>query len=105
MPKLAYDALKAAIAVEMLINDQKGNLKMPLKIFAVIATEDENNEDELEEEENVNEEEAALNSLNTIRIQRGKTPFKKFPGSYQKSNGNGAHNGAGPKTTNREPMI
>ena len=48
---------------------------MPLKIFAVIATEDENNEDEREEEENVDKEEAALNSLNAIRIQRGKTPF------------------------------
>ena len=32
----------------------------------------------------MDKEEAALNSLNAIRVQRGKTPFKKFP----KSNGN-----------------
>ena len=47
----------------------------------------------------MNEEEAALNSLNAIRIQKGKTPFKKFP----RSNGNG-NGGARPKTTNGEPM-
>ena len=96
-PKFAYDALKVAIATEMLIADKKVNLKMPLKILAVKA-EEECDKDVLEEEE-IDEEEAALNSLNAIRIQRGKTPFKKFP----KSNGNG-NRGARPKTTNGEPM-
>ena len=47
----------------------------------------------------MDKEEAALNSLNTIRVQRSKTPFKKFP----KSNGNG-NRGARPKMTNGEPM-
>ena len=55
---------------------------MPLKILAVKAKEE--CEEEGLEEEDIDEEEAALNSLNAIRIQRGKTPFKKFP----KSNGN-----------------
>ena len=89
-PKLAYDALKVPIATETLILDKKDNLKMPIKIMAVEAK----CEEELEEEDD--EEEAALNSLNAIRIQRGKAPFKRFPGSYQKpnGNGNGAHNGA-----------
>ena len=68
-------------------------------------TEAEDNKDILEEED-VNKEEAALNSLNAIRIQRGKTPFKKFPGSHQKPNRNRniVSNGAQPKTTNRELM-
>ena len=76
-PKFAYDALKVAIATEMLILDKKDNLKMPIKIMAVEA---EREEEELEEEE-IDEEEAALNYLNAIRIQKGKTPFKKFPRS------------------------
>ena len=95
-PKFAYEALKVAIATETLILDKKDNLKMPIKIMAVEAE----CEDELEEEE-IDKEEAALNSLNAIRIQKGKTPFKKF----SKSNGNGNSNGgARPKTTNGEPM-
>ena len=100
-PKFAYDALKVTIATETLIFDKKDNLKMPIKISAVRA--DESETEELEEDD---EEEAALNSLNAIRIQRGKVPFKRFPGSFQKSNGNGngAHNGARPKTTNGESM-
>ena len=48
-----------------------------------MKAEEEYNEEVLEEEE-MDKEEAALNSLNAIRVQRGKTPFKKFP----KSNGN-----------------
>ena len=101
-PKFTYDALKIAIATEMLILDKKDNLKMPIKISAVRA--DESKTEELEEEDD--EEEAALNSLNAIRIQQGKVPFKRFPGSSQKSNGNGngARNGARPKTTKGEPM-
>ena len=95
-PKFTYDPLKVAIVTETLILDKKDNLKMPIKIMAVEA---KCHEEVLEEEEDVDEEEATLNSLNTIRIQKGKTPFKKFP----RSNGNG--NGvAQPKTTNGEPM-
>ena len=92
MPKFAYDALKVAITSETLILDKKDNLKMPIKIMAVEA---EREEEELEEEE-IDEEEAALNYLNAIRIQKGKTPFKKFPRSNWNGNGNG---GARPKTT------
>ena len=87
--------------METLILDKKDNLKMPIKISAVKA--DEDYEDE-EPEEDDDDAESALAVLNAIRIQRGKTPFKKFPGNYQKSNGNGTHNGARPKTTNGEPM-
>ena len=89
-PKLAYDALKVPIATETLILDKKDNLKMPIKLSAVKADKSENQE--LEEEDD--KEEAALNSLNAIRIQRGKVPFKRFLGSYQKPNGNRAHNRA-----------
>ena len=96
-PKFAYDALKVAIATEMLILDKKDNLKMPIKIMAVEA---EREEEELEEEE-IDEEEAALNYLNAIRIQKWKTPFKKLPRSNWNRNGYG---GARPKTTNGEPM-
>ena len=102
MPKFAYDALRVAIATETLILDKKDNLKVPIKISAVKA-----DEPEVEEEEEEDEAEASLlNSLNAIRIQKGKTPFKRFSGNYQKpnGNGNGAHNGARPKTTNGEPM-
>ena len=74
---------------------------MPIKISAVQAAEDYIEE---EPEEDDDDAESALAVLNAIRIQRGKQPFKKFPGSYPKSNGNGAHNGARPKTTNGEPM-
>ena len=76
---------------------------MPIKISAVKNTEDFVEEETEEDDEDA---ESALAVLNAIRIQRGKQPFKKFPGSYQKSNGNGngAHNGARPKTTNGEPM-
>ena len=63
-----------------------------------MKAEEEYNEEVIEEEE-MDKEEAALNSLNTIRVQRSKTPFKKFP----KSNGNG-NRGARPKMTNGEPM-
>ena len=63
-----------------------------------MKAEEEYNEEVIEEEE-MDKEEAALNSLNTIRVQRSKTPFKKFP----KSNGNG-NRGARPKMTNVEPM-
>ena len=94
-PKFAYDTLKVAIATETLILDKKDNLKMPIKIMAVEAECD----DKVLEEEDIDEEEAALNSLNAIRIQKGKTPFKKFP----RSNGN-RNGGAQPKTTNGEPM-
>ena len=105
-PILAIDALNTAIEAEMLIADQKGTLKIPNNIFAVRATEEEENEEVLEEDDSIDEEEAALNLLNAIRIQRGKTPFKKFSGNYQKSNGNGngVHKGARPKTTIWEPM-
>ena len=104
MPKFAYDALRVAIATETLILDKKDNLKVPIKISAI-----QSDEPEVEEEEEEDKAEASLlNSLNAIRLQKGKTPFKKFPGNYQKSNGNGngigAHNGARPKTTNGEPM-
>ena len=99
VPRFVYDALKVAIATETLILDKKDKLKMPIKIMAVETTHD----DEVLEEEDEDEEEAALNSLNAIRIQKGKTPFKKF----SKSNGNGNGNsngGARPKTTKGEPM-
>ena len=98
-PRFTYDALKVAIDSETLILDKEDNLKMPIKITAV-ETEYEN---EVLEEEDVDEEEAALNSLSAIRIQKGKTPFKKF----SKSNGNGYGNGNGgawPKMTNGKPM-
>ena len=91
MPRTAYDALMVAIDTEMLILDKKDNLKMPIKISAVKAEEE--CEDE-EPEEDDDDAESALAVLNAIRIQRGKTPFKRFPGNYQKSNGNGVHNGA-----------
>ena len=99
-PKFAYDTLKVAIATEMLILDKKDNLKMPIKISAVKADESD------AEEEEDDAEASLLNSLNAIQIQKGKTPFKRFPGNYQKTNGNGngAHNGARPKTMNGEPM-
>ena len=79
--------------METLILDKKDNLKMPIKISAVQADEDYVEE---EPEEDDDDAESALAVLNVIRIQRGKQPFKKFPGNYQKSNGNGngAHNGA-----------
>ena len=91
-PKFAYDALKVAIATETLILDKKENLKMPIKISPVKADES----DAEEEEEEDDAEASLLNSLNAIRIQKGKTPFKRFLGNYQKTNGNGngAHNGA-----------
>ena len=95
-PKFAYDTLKVAIATETLILDKKDNLKMPIKIMAVEAECD----DKVLEEEDIDEEEAALNSLNAIRIQKGKTPSKKFP----RSNGNGNGNGGADKMTNGEPM-
>ena len=99
----SYDALRIAIDTDTLILDKKDNLKMPIKISAVQADEDYVEE---EPEEDDDDAESALAVLNAIRIQRGKQPFKKFPGNYQKSNrnGNGAHNGARPKTTNGEPM-
>ena len=76
-PKFAYDALKVAIATETLILEKKDNLKMPLKILAVKAEEE--CEEEVLEQDEIDLEEAALNSLHSIRIQRGKMPFKKFP--------------------------
>ena len=106
-PVLAVDTLNAAMEAETLIADQKGTLKIPNKIFAVRALEADAEDDTEEPDEEDNEEaEALMTALNAIRIQRGKTPFKKFPGNYQKSNGNGnrAHNEAQPKTTNGEPM-
>ena len=92
-PRTAYDAPQVSIETETLILDKKDNLKMPIKISVVQA--DEDYEDE-EPEEDDNDAESALAVLNAIRIQRGKTPIKKFPGNYQKSNGNGngTHNGA-----------
>ena len=103
-PRTAYDTLQVAIKTETLILYKKDNLKMPIKISAVQA--DENYEDKELEEDDDDDAESALAVLNAIRIQRGKMPFKKFRGNYQKSNGNGngAHNRARPKTTNREPM-
>ena len=76
---------------------------MPIKISAVKTAEDSVEE---EPEEDDDDAKSALAVLNAIRIQRGKQPFKKFPGGYPKSkgNGNGAHNGARPRTTNGEPM-
>ena len=73
------------------------------KISAVKNTEDSVEEEPEEDDEDA---ESALAVLNAIRIQKGKQPFKRFPGNYQKSNGNGngAHNGARPKTTSGEPM-
>ena len=108
-PVLAVDALNAAMEAETLIADQKGTLKIPNKIFAMKTSNGEDEEETEEpDEEDTEEAEALINPLNAIRIQRGKTPFKKFPGNYQKSNGNGngnrAHNGARPKTTFGEPM-
>ena len=102
-PRTAYDALQVAIETETLILDKKDTLKMPIKISAVKNTEESVDEEPEEEDEDA---ESALAVLNAIRIQKGKQPFKRFPGSYQKSNGNGngAHNGARPKTTNGEPM-
>ena len=100
MPKFAYDALKVAITTETLILDKKDNLKMPIKIMAVEAKAE--CEEEPEEEE-MDEAEAVLDVLNAIRIQKGKTPFKKFPRSNGNGNGNG-NGGALPKTTNGEPM-
>ena len=96
MLKFANDALKVTITTETLILDKKDNLKIPIKIMAVEA---ECN-DKVLEEEDMDEEEAALNSLNAIRIQKGKTPSKKFP----RSNGNGNGNGGADKMTNGEPM-
>ena len=100
-PKLTYDALMIAIDMEMLILDKKDNLKMPININAVEAKDEE--EEPEGDEDNA---ESALAVLNAIRIQKGKAPFKKFPGSYRKPNrnGNGAHNGARRKTTSGEPM-
>ena len=107
-PVLAVDALNAAMEAETLIADQKGTLKIPNKIFAVKASPEDEEETQEPEEEDSEEAEALINALNAIRIQKGKAPFKKFPGNYQKSNGNGngngSHNGARPKTTNGEPM-
>ena len=106
-PVLAVDALNAAMEAETLIADQKGTLKIPNKILAVkTSPEEEEAGTEEPDEEDTEEAEALINALNAIRIQKGKTPFKKFPGNYQKShgNGNGAHNGARPKMTNGEPM-
>ena len=102
-PRTAYNALQVAIETETLILDKKDTLKMTIKISAVQATEDHAED---EPEDNDDDAESALAVLNTIRIQRGKQPFKKFSGNYPKSNGNGngAHNGARPKTTNGEPM-
>ena len=101
-PKLAYDALMVAIDTEMLILDKKDNLKMPIKINAVEA---EAECEEEEQEEDKDDAESALAVLNAIRIQKGKAPFKKFPGSY-KSLPTKAVNGHQPKTTNGsgEPM-
>ena len=101
-PKLAYDVLMVAIDTETLILDKKDNLKMPIKINAVEA-EAECEEDKPEEDED--DAESALAVLNTIRIQKGKAPFKKFPGSY-KSLPTKPANGFRPKTTNGsgEPM-
>ena len=105
-PKFAYDALRVAIATETLILDKKDNLKAPIKISAIKTDEPEDEEEEEEDEA----EASLLNSLNAIRIQKGKTPFKRFSGNQQRTNGNGngngngAHNGARPKTTNGEPM-
>ena len=102
MPKFAYDALKVAIATETLILDKKDNLKMPIKINAVEA------ETECEEEEpegDKDDAESALVVLNAIRIQKGKALFKKFPGCY-KLLPTKAVNGYRPKTMNGsgEPM-
>ena len=101
-PKFAYDALRVAIATETLILDKKDNLKVPIKISAIKSDEPEEEEEEEEDEA----EASLLNSLNAIRLQKGKTPFKRFSGNHQKTNGNGngSHNRARPKTTNGEPM-
>ena len=103
-PKFAYDALRVAIATETLILDKKDNLKAPIKISAIKTDEPEDEEEEEEDEA----ETSLLNSLNAIKLQKGKTPFKWFSGNQQKTigngNGNGAHNGARPKTMNGEPM-
>ena len=101
-PRTAYDVLQIAMDTEMLILDKKDNLKMPIKISAVKAEE---SEDEEPEEDDDDKAESALAVLNAIRIQRGKAPFKKFPGSY-KSLPTKAINGYRPKTTNGsgEPM-
>ena len=102
-PKFAYDTLRVAIATETLILDKKDNLKVPIKISAIKSDEPKEEEEEEEEDE---AEASLLNSLNAIRLQKGKTPFKRFSGNYPKPNGNRnrAHNGARPKTTNGEPM-
>ena len=101
-PRFAYDALKIAIATETLILDKKDNFKMPIKIMAVEA-QAECEEEEPEEDED--DAESALAVLNAIRIQKGKAPFKKFPGSYQPLSTKSVY-GAQPKTTNGsgEPM-
>ena len=104
-PVLAIDVLKAAIAAEMLISNQKGNLKLPTKIFAV-KKETEHKDKEFAEEDD--KEDDILDAINAIRIQRGKQPFKKIPPKDQKFNGNGNRNGASsrahPKMPNGEPM-
>ena len=84
-PRTAYDALQVAIETETLILDKKDTLKMPIKISVVQATKDYAEE---EPEDDDDDAESALAVLNAIRIQRGKQPFKKFPGGYPKSNGN-----------------
>ena len=94
----SYDALRIAIDTDTLILDKKDNLKMPIKIMAVEA---EAEREEEPEEEEMDETEVVLDVLNAIRIQKGKTPFKKFPRSNGNRNGNG---GARPKMTNGEPM-
>ena len=94
----SYDALRIAIDTDTLILDKKDNLKMPIKIMAVEA---EAEREEEPEEEEMDETEVVLDVLNAIRIQKGKTPFKKFPRSNGNRNSNG---GARPKTTNGEPM-
>ena len=84
-PLLAVDALNAAITAEMLIADQKGNLKLPTKIFTVKKETEDVDEETAEEDE---EEDNILDAINAIIIQRGKQPFKKFPPKYQKFKGN-----------------
>ena len=61
--------------------------------------------EEEEPEEDEDDAESALAVLNAIRIQKGKAPFKKFPGSYQPLSTKSVY-GAQPKTTNGsgEPM-
>ena len=100
-PVLAVDALLATTGAEMLIADQKGNLKLPTIICAVKNETEEKEENATEDKEELD---YILDAINAIRIQRGKQPLEKFPSKFPKFNGNGngnrnrASNGARPKT-------